>query len=42
MRNLYKNECKLFGRNLKEYLRGERIYDLLNPKPRLLDSIANV
>jgi hypothetical protein len=37
-----KSECgktpKLFGRNLSEYLRGERIHDLRTPKPRLLDA----
>jgi hypothetical protein len=28
---------KLFGRTLSEYLRGERIHDLRDPRPRLLD-----
>jgi len=34
-----KSECRrtpeVFGRKLNEYLRGERIHDLRNPKPRL-------
>jgi hypothetical protein len=40
-----KNECqktpKLFGRTLREYLRGEKIHDLRTPSPRLLDPQAN-
>ncbi|HEV2806064.1 MAG TPA: NACHT domain-containing protein [Chthoniobacterales bacterium] len=30
------DRSKIFGRELKEYLRGERIRDLRTPKPRLL------
>lgn len=37
----YENKCKetpkLFGRDLSEYLRGERIHDLRSPKPRLVN-----